>query len=60
MEHAVEAVQGMAKAGMSDRDKADFRQGVQAVLDYLEGFWMGLERRAAAERRPPAAHSHAA
>jgi pyrroloquinoline-quinone synthase len=60
MEHAVEAVQGAAQAGMSDHDKADFRQGVQAVLDYLEGFWMGLERRASPDRRAPAARSHAA
>lgn len=44
MEHAVEAAQGVAKAGMSNHDKDDFRHGVQAVLDYLEAFWMGLER----------------
>jgi pyrroloquinoline quinone (PQQ) biosynthesis protein C len=47
MAHAVEAVQGVTQAGLSDRDKEDFRCGVQAVLDYLEGFWMGLERRPA-------------
>lgn len=44
MEHAVEAVQSAAQEGLSDRAKEDFRIGVIAVLDYLEGFWMGLER----------------
>lgn len=44
MEHAVEAVQGAGQQGLSDGDKEDFRTGVIAVLDYLEGFWMGLER----------------
>lgn len=45
MEHAVAAVEGTNNTGMSDREKADFRYGVNAVLDYLEGFWMGLEHR---------------
>jgi pyrroloquinoline-quinone synthase len=44
MEHAVAAVEGAAQHGLSDHDKQDFRRGVIAVLDYLEGFWMGLER----------------
>jgi pyrroloquinoline quinone (PQQ) biosynthesis protein C len=46
MEHAVAAVEGANEQGgrMSDEEKADFRHGVKAVLDYLEGFWMGLER----------------
>jgi pyrroloquinoline quinone (PQQ) biosynthesis protein C len=44
MEHAMEAVQGAAQAGMSERDKEDFCSGATAVLNYLEGFWMGLER----------------
>ena len=44
MEHAVEAVQSAAQEGLSDRAKEDFRIGVIAVLNYLEGFWMGLER----------------
>jgi len=60
MEHAVEVVQGMTKAGMSDRDKEDFRSGVKAVLDYLEGFWMGLERGESPDRRSHAIHHHAA
>ncbi|HEU4684369.1 MAG TPA: iron-containing redox enzyme family protein [Nitrospira sp.] len=46
MEHAVEAVQGAGDGGMSERDKQDFRAGAMAVLNYLEGFWLGLERRA--------------
>lgn len=45
MEHAVAAVQGATNAGLSNQEKADFRSGVTAVLDYLEGFWMGLEQR---------------
>lgn len=46
MEHAVAAVERTDEQGgrMSDEEKADFRHGVKAVLDYLEGFWMGLER----------------
>jgi hypothetical protein len=59
MEHAVEAVEGVAKGGMSDRDKEDFRFGVNAVLDYLEGFWMGLERRPS-DRQVHAIRHHAA
>ena len=41
---AVEGASGERRGEMSERDRADFRQGVKAVLDYLEGFWMGLER----------------
>lgn len=44
MEHAVQAVEAVGQNGLSDHDKEDFRIGVIAVLDYLEGFWMGLER----------------
>lgn len=60
MAHAVEAVQDTNKAGMSDRDKEHFRYGVNAVLDYLKGFWLGLERRQPPERRPHDVHHHAA
>jgi pyrroloquinoline quinone (PQQ) biosynthesis protein C len=49
MEHAVAAVQGAT--GMSEKDIEDFRCGVKTVLDYLEGFWMGLEQRAARSTR---------
>lgn len=45
MEHAVAAVQGTDKAGMSEQDEDDFRYGVNAVLGYLEGFWAGLDQR---------------
>jgi pyrroloquinoline quinone (PQQ) biosynthesis protein C len=46
MKKAVAAVEGPGDAGgggMSEQERADFRRGVKAVLDYLEGFWMGLE-----------------
>jgi len=42
MEHAVEAMQGTTSVSMSDQEMKDFRCGTIAVLDYLEGFWMGL------------------
>jgi len=48
MKKAVSAVNGADSEGlgrMSERDRDDFRRGVNAVLDYLEGFWMGLDRR---------------
>jgi pyrroloquinoline quinone (PQQ) biosynthesis protein C len=44
MEHAVAAVDGSGESGMSEQDRIYFREGAKAVLDYLEGFWMGLER----------------
>jgi pyrroloquinoline quinone (PQQ) biosynthesis protein C len=51
MEHAMEAVEGTAcsaNRSMSEQEKGDFRFGMKAVLDYLEGFWMGLERKTSA------------
>ena len=51
MEHAVKAVQGSTNAGMSDQEKEDFRYGVNAVLGFLEGFWMGLERKKSPDRQ---------
>src|SRR5436309_2649400 len=30
---------------MTQREHEDFRRGMTAVLDYLEGFWMGLASR---------------
>ena len=60
MEHAVAAVQSVTNAGMSDQEKNDFRYGVNAVLGYLEGFWMGLERRGSPDRESPEIHHHAA
>lgn len=50
MEQAVAAVEGASNGGISDGDKVCFQDGVNAVLSYLEGFWMGLERRGAASR----------
>jgi len=47
MEHAVAAMDnphGGSGVSMSERDRAEFRHGMVAVLDYLEGFWMGLDR----------------
>jgi hypothetical protein len=60
MEHAVEAVQGAAPNGLSDRDKEDFRTGVIALLDYLEGFWMGLERQTFPDNTIHPTYHHAA
>ncbi len=60
MEHAVAAVESRTNVGMSDQDKNDFRCGVNAVLGYLEAFWMGLERRGSPDREPHAIHHHAA
>jgi len=60
MEHAVAAVQSTTNAGMSDQDMQDFRDGVSAVLGYLESFWMGLERRGSPDREPHEIHHHAA
>jgi pyrroloquinoline quinone (PQQ) biosynthesis protein C len=44
MEKAVAVLDGEGAHRMSEQDRADFRKGTKAVLDYLEGFWMGLER----------------
>ncbi len=48
MRKAVAAVDGAESDGfgkMSELEREDFRRGVKAVLDYLEGFWMGLVSR---------------
>jgi pyrroloquinoline quinone (PQQ) biosynthesis protein C len=60
MAQAVAAVQTAGDAGMSDQDKNDFRFGVDAVLDYLEGFWLGLERHEISDRNAHDIHHHAA
>ena len=60
MEHAVAAVEGASSHGMSEKDKEDFQNGVSAVLNYLEGFWMGLERRRSSSHEPHEIHPHAA
>ena len=46
MESAVASLEdhsGM-KRGLSDEARRDFHDGVRKVLDFLEGFWMGLEK----------------
>lgn len=44
MEKAVEVMDGKSggQGRMSGQERRDFRSGVKAVLDHLEGFWMGL------------------
>jgi pyrroloquinoline-quinone synthase len=47
MEKAVTAVDGPGSAEggrMSKEEREDFRVGMKSVLDYLVGFWMGLEK----------------
>ena len=60
MEHAVAAVQSTTNAGMPDQEKTDFQNGVNAVLGYLEGFWLGLERSGSPDRTSCEIHHHAA
>lgn len=60
MEHAVAVVLGTTNGGMSDQEKEDFRCGVKAVLDYLEGFWLGLERSRSPDREPYGMRHHVA
>jgi pyrroloquinoline-quinone synthase len=55
MAKAVAALNGPAAEGqnrLSDAEREEFRRGVQTVLDYLEGFWMGLGRADASPARP--------
>jgi pyrroloquinoline quinone (PQQ) biosynthesis protein C len=59
MEHAVTVMQGTTGGEMSEQDRADFRCGVKAVLDYLEGFWMGLERNRTTRGAPQPHHEAA-
>jgi len=46
MEKAVSAMENHSASGgtMSPEEQNNFFHGVKKVLDYLEGFWMGLER----------------
>lgn len=61
MKNAVAAVEGKdtsGASGLSVQERGDFRRGIKAVLDYLEGFWMGLENRSARHsnaQKPPEA-----
>lgn len=48
MRKAVAAVDRTESDGfgrMAEQEREDFSRGVKAVLDYLEGFWMGLDSR---------------
>lgn len=54
MEKAVSALEGGSGAEggrLSREEREDFHRGAKAVLDYLEGFWMGLGARHAAAAR---------
>ena len=54
MAQAIEAIDGAGSrsvAGMTDLEKSDFRLGMNAVLEYLEGFWIGLEQEPAGATR---------
>ena len=46
MENAVSALESHSSSGgsLSPEEETNFSNGVKKVLDYLEGFWMGLER----------------
>jgi len=44
MKHAVQVMDdGVGSTTLSFQQQEDFQVGMTAVLDYLEGFWMGLE-----------------
>jgi hypothetical protein len=60
MQNAVLAAEATSNVGMPDEEKEHFRCGVNAVLGYLEGFWMGLERRAFPDCEPYEIQPHAA
>lgn len=60
MEKAVAALEGPRSEesrGMSEQERKDFRQGVKAVLDYLEGFWLGLGTIRSSTRRAKVART---
>ncbi len=42
MEQAVAAAERATGSGLSERDQEAFQEGVNTVLNYLEGFWLGL------------------
>lgn len=44
MKQAVVAAEASAGDGLPLEDQAAFRDGVMTVLNYLEGFWLGLDR----------------
>jgi pyrroloquinoline-quinone synthase len=59
MLHAVSALEGHSSihGNLSMRERQEFHSGVRQVLDFLEGFWMGLERQRL--QTSPARHDHA-
>ncbi|PJA77734.1 MAG: iron-containing redox enzyme family protein, partial [Nitrospirae bacterium CG_4_9_14_3_um_filter_51_5] len=52
MVHAVAAMEGHSsgQGNLTIRERQDFHEGVRQVLDFLEGFWMGLERQRSINR----------
>lgn len=48
-----DAVQAMDDLDLAVKQQQDFRLGMMAVLDYLEGFWKGLEQRRSADVGQP-------
>lgn len=53
MVHAVAALENHSsvQGNLSNRERQDFHAGVRQVLDFLEGFWMGLEQQRSIETR---------
>ncbi len=43
---AVDGLQESAAGKMSKKNRVDFKKGVKAMLDHLEGFWVGLGHKA--------------
>jgi pyrroloquinoline quinone (PQQ) biosynthesis protein C len=64
MVQAVAAMEGhgSAQGALSSQERQDFHDGVRQVLDFLEGFWMGLERQRtiSTSRIPRTGLSHSA
>jgi pyrroloquinoline-quinone synthase len=54
MAHAVAALEGHSavQGNLSLRERQDFHAGVRQVLDFLEGFWMGLEQQRSMDVHP--------
>jgi hypothetical protein len=40
---AIDAAPGLVSGGLSPAESDAFRNGMLTVLDYLEGFWKGLD-----------------
>jgi pyrroloquinoline-quinone synthase len=53
---AIDTAPGLASGKMSAAEAGDFRSGMITVLDYLEGFWNGLNH-ANAQTRDAAVHA---